>query len=272
MTDSSGRRRPGKPWKGGWIHRLTDSVMPAKRPVVARPKSPPPAPTIHNDFAALSRSFRTAAASPKVRLLADELGLNVTTLRDHQIGYATAKEVKATATECFAAGCWAFPMRDGATDRITGIRLRSGSFKYSITGSDAQGLFIPRGLRSGMRFLCAPEGPTSNGALHMLGIPSIGRPNNSLGASNLCRAAERLLARMIVLFGDNDLKSDGRWPGRDGALSVAAALAAARIRVRVVMPPKDFKDVRDWVRGGATEHDVIRWIEDSARRMTCDAS
>jgi phage/plasmid primase-like uncharacterized protein len=219
----------------------------------------------------MARQFCHAACSPIVRRLADKLGLNVGCLRREQIGYATASDLRATGTKCSGPGCWSFPMRDG-NDHITGIRLRSrDGFKYSVTGSDASGLFIPKGTDPIDRVLIAPEGPTSNAAILMLGLTTVGRPNNSLGTENLCRLAIRLRPSQIVLLGDNDQKPDGRWPGRDGAMSVAAGLSRAGIRARVVLPPPDFKDARDWVRDGATKQDVIRWIEHSARRMTCDA-
>src|SRR5262249_27307554 len=53
--------------------------------------------------------------------------------------------------------------------------------------------------------------------------------------------------RTIIVVGERDGRP-GAWPGRDGAVAVAAQLTRALDReVRWALPPAPHKDVRDWV-------------------------
>lgn len=70
-----------------------------------------------------------------------------------------------------------------------------------------------------------------------------------------CKGGVKYLAELfadtneqILIVGENDKKDDGQWPGRDGARTLAAALARELGgRVRWTMPPMGFKDVREWL-------------------------
>jgi hypothetical protein len=81
-----------------------------------------------------------------------------------------------------------------------------------------------------------------------LGLPTIGRPNNTGGIYYAAELLRPLPAdRQIVVVGENDQKENGSWPGRDGAVKTATELAAKLGRpVYWTLPPDDSKDVRSW--------------------------
>ncbi|MDB5298030.1 MAG: hypothetical protein JWO31_4013, partial [Phycisphaerales bacterium] len=177
------------------------------------------------------------------------------------VGWATAAQMEAAGTACHADGLWTFPLRD-PDGSVVGIRVRTRSGKkYAVTGSDGSGLFVPSGL-TGITQLILPEGPTSAAALLTAGFAAAGRPNNAAGADQAVRLCRRLRPTRVVVLGDNDFKPPddkfpaGRWPGREGAESVATALRRAVPDVRVVLPPgpdhglgpDGVKDARAWLR------------------------
>src|SRR5690348_13336689 len=95
----------------------------------------------------------------------------------------------------------------------------------------------------------------------------------------------RLRPAVAAVVGDNDRRFDERlgrwrWPGMDGARSVAAGIRAAGAcrDVRVVMPPAGLKDARDWLAAGYGAGDVLARVNgaiganpDPGRRAMCGA-
>jgi len=249
-----GRMAGGRPWKGGWIHKLEGAT-----PIAAPRPTPRPQKVDRSALARLARDCRLAVADRQLSALARALCPRA----DAIVGYAgglirlgtgwlTADAAAAHDTACHADGLWTFPMSAGAllgnghTD-VVGIRVRShAGKKYSVTGSDGSALFLPSGLPRRSQ-LVLPEGPTSCAALLAAGFAAVGRPNNRLGAEHLRRLCRDLRPSRLVVLGDNDEKADGRWPGLEGAEEVATALAGAAARVDVVLPPPGVKDARDWL-------------------------
>jgi hypothetical protein len=97
------------------------------------------------------------------------------------------------------------------------------------------------------------EGASDTIALHAMGLTAIGRPSNLGGADIIARFLGEgidLAGRDIVVLGENDLKPDGKWPGKDGANSTARQIkdALPDTKVAVAMAPEGSKDVRDWFR------------------------
>jgi len=82
-----------------------------------------------------------------------------------------------------------------------------------------------------------------------LGFDVAGRPSCT-GALRHCMQFGR--GRDCVVVADDDV------PGRRGAEQLAALLLPIAVSVKLVVPPA--KDVRDWIRAGATQHDVEAWI------------
>jgi hypothetical protein len=220
--------------------------------------------------------------------LADELGVSVGALGQLGIGWAPAARAGAdgrgdaviigTATPCRPPGAWVFPMR-GQDRRIVGSRVRTGrGSKYAVNTTDGDGVFAPTGLRT-RQTLLLPEGPTSTAALLSIGMNTIGRPANRGGVPALLAYVSLLRPTRVIVVGDLDLRWNDRveparwdWPGHDGAREIEAELLAAGVDVEVRFPAGSHKDVRDWVRSGATAADVrLFWgrsVVTTARRAS----
>jgi hypothetical protein len=82
------------------------------------------------------------------------------------------------------------------------------------------------------------------------GLSAIGRPSSKGGAKILANLLQDI-DREIIVIGENDQKSDGGWPGRDGAQAVAQELADRLKRdIQWALPPNGSKDVRAHFQGG----------------------
>jgi 5S rRNA maturation endonuclease (ribonuclease M5) len=146
---------------------------------------------------------------------------------------------------------WAFPMYDG-DDRVIGIRLRSESGKkWAVTGSRA-GIFVPLEFATRRRIVIC-EGPTDTAAAMSLALAAIGRPSCSGGDEYIRRYCERAECDEVVIFADRDNV------GRVGAEKLAREL---RIRTKIIAPHGK-KDVREWVKSGATPS-MARTLIDAA--------
>jgi hypothetical protein len=198
------------------------------------PKTPPPVavdwPARENKFAgnltpALADELCGKLALPRIAL--DTLP---------GIGYDTA------------SAAWTFPEKDGA-GRTVGIvrRFRDGG-KRSMPGSQ-RGLTIPKHWRERETPVFIVEGQSDTLALSLCAVSCIGRPSNTGGAEMLAALLAGFpLDRPIIVLGENDQKPDGTWPGKDGAVGIASALAE-RLgrRVSWTLPPDGAKDIRAWI-------------------------
>lgn len=95
-----------------------------------------------------------------------------------------------------------------------------------------------------------PEGASDTAAALSRGWAAVGRPSNVAAAPHL---AALLRGRRVIVVGENDRKPNGKWPGRDGARTTAAKLAHewGLASVEWMLPPDDFKDLREWHRANA---------------------
>ncbi len=136
---------------------------------------------------------------------------------------------------------WTFP-EQGCDRQITGFQRRSLMGKKSQIKGGHRGLILPGSQPPGQILLV--EGPSDVAACLTMGLPAIGRPSNTGGVAHLVH----LMDRGVMVIGENDQKKDGRWPGRDGALKTAEALACAWDQtVHWAMVPAGFKDIRGWL-------------------------
>ena len=214
-------------------------------------------PSVSPDAPETAHRAAVAALTPERRLaLATELGLPETVLSELAIGWSDTTRHHADRD---IAGAYIFPEYD-SQGRLIGVSYRFPAEK--VTGlTDADGKPVgnkssPAGLRRGLTLPAAwrempdpvlvVEGPTDVLAARAVGLSAIGRPSNSGGVAfiaPLCRH------RRLIILGENDRKSDGRWPGKEGSEAVARRLEAQWQRpVPVAYPPDSIKDVRDWVR------------------------
>jgi hypothetical protein len=163
--------------------------------------------------------------------------------------------------------CWTFPEVD-ADGRVIGITRRWANGTKKAMSGGCRGLTVPAGWRDRAGPLLLPEGPTDTLALTAAGLCAVGRPSNMGGVDHLAR----LLAgwprdRGIIVVGEYDGKSDGRWPGREGAERTAAALAEKLGRpVSWKLPPAGAKDVRAWLARRVA--DVTDWPVAGAELLT----
>lgn len=166
-----------------------------------------------------------------------------------------------------------FPEHDG-TGKVVGISERtpvdrsSGADEKKQLAGGKRGLTLPAGWDDPARTdpLFIVEGPTDTLAMVVAGLSAIGRPGNASGERQLAELLASFPAgREIVIVGENDLKTDGKWPGRDGAVTVSISLASTLQRaVRVAMPPAGSKDVRAWLTDQARGDDA--W-EDRGKKL-----
>ena len=169
-----------------------------------------------------------------------------------------AMDVRYNATN----ECMSFPMRD-IEGHITGLRYRhlTTGRKWSAKGSK-DGLFysFDQTVKQGGQqndSLVITEGPTDTAAALSLGIRAVGR-SSCLSGVQLIRGLIRVQRiRRATIFADGDR------PGIDGARRLAAALP---ICTRIVLPPPDVKDLREWYRRGLTKErfqvaeNAAKWI------------
>jgi hypothetical protein len=151
-----------------------------------------------------------------------------------------------------------FPVRGGAGN-ITcfqyrfrhpeRIKLEGTNKKFEEGGNPAHGLiFDPQAGQAAA--VVSPEGARDTIVSMILGMLSAGRTMNCCG--DIVEAMTRWLrlrphVRTLLVPVDNDLKPDGRWPGRDGSLRYARGVLAGWDGEAYLVPtPDGFKDLFEW--------------------------
>lgn len=199
------------------------------------------------NWAELAADFADTAPAARLNELADRLGVTVEALRALRCGWAGRADLGPFGGCRSGEGVWTWPMTDAA-GLVCGIAARSVTGdKWSLRGS-RNGCFIPVDIATRPGPVFAPEGATDTAAALSIGLAAVGRHSCTAGARELTAL---LAGRDVVVLGERDKKADGRWPGRDGARAVAAAVAKAwksAARVRWALPPHGAKDFRDWAR------------------------
>jgi len=219
---------------GGYIHKSQSD-----RRIVVHRSMPPPRP-IKAD--SLISGWKDRTTGKMIEDYASELGVDPVAVE--ALGAAFAPEHEA----------WAWPMMDGS-GRVCGVRLRSDDAKWAVRGSRA-GLFIPfvepsRGVEA---VIC--EGPTDTAAALTLGYWAMGRPSCQGQIDIIRETCRRLgLHRVVIMADYDDAKTrptGEQWfPGRDGARVLAREIG---LPAKLVLP--NAKDIRAWLRDGATREDV----------------
>lgn len=201
------------------------------------------------DWAAETERF-AGLTDPSRQQLADCLRLPADALAALRVGWDGA--------------AWTFPECDGG-GRIVGISRRYPDGKKSFHKGGERGLTLPAEWNDRRSTLFVVEGPSDVLAMSHAGLYCVGRPSNTGWADPLAVLLKGWpKGRGLVVVGENDRKPDGSWPGRDGAVKVAAALAAKLGRpVPFAFPPSGVKDVREWLT--ADSHAGMPWPERGAK-------
>ncbi len=150
-------------------------------------------------------------------------------------------------------GGWTFPETD-ANGNIIGFMeryLKEPSRKSRPSGSQ-MGVYISTGWKERAGAIYLVEGASDTLAMSAAGLAALGRPSSKSSGKAIGYLAELLrdvpATRPIIVFGENDRKPDGTWPGREGAEHTAAKLITTLKRdVLIVYPPAPAKDVRVWL-------------------------
>jgi phage/plasmid primase-like uncharacterized protein len=237
------KRRVGD---AGWLHRLRDDpAWQARRS--SMPRKTRDERKVHRDFRELAQRATTSISAADLRWLSDRLGLSEGSLRELEVG--------------MLGDVFTFPMQD-EMGAIIGIRTRRRDGTKACVPGSHNGLFCP-----GAVFLRDPlvicEGPTDTAAAMDLGFCAIGRPNCNARARMTANLVGHFRPGRIVIFAQRDKINEltGEAPGLAGAQELARVLAHPRRRVRIIMPPEGIKDVRQWLRAGATRADVEALID-----------
>ena len=225
----------------GYLHDLGHAIPPR-----ARPRPRPQAPRINAER--IHEDCRRCLTDRTLSEYADRLGV------------PTAALIRLEAGYCERARAVTFPMR---TDRyrVVGILLRNlDGRKWCIRGSRL-GLFLPYLGDPDPLMIC--EGATDTAAMIGLGYAALGRPSCRGSVGYVLRLVYHLACREIVIVADRDR------PGYAGAQALGRQLCRAVGRVRLIVPPdRTVKDVRGWIRNGATRADVDELIRNSPRMGT----
>lgn len=106
-----------------------------------------------------------------------------------------------------------------------------------------EGMLSAESVLSGDGVVLAVEGMSDVAAAADLGFTGVGKPGNVQGQDIL---ADLVRGRSVVVLGENDLKTDGKWPGRDGMLATFQTVKRATRDAKMAMPPPFVKDLRAW--------------------------
>jgi hypothetical protein len=148
----------------------------------------------------------------------------------------------------FHENAYTFPMKSARGD-IVGIHKRSydnPTVKYALTGS-VNGLFLPAAapLAAAARRQkpeVIAEGASDLAAALTAGVCGVGRPGAHEATAEIVALFQEYLTACPCIVGDNDAEGQGE----KGAEDLAAALVAAGVPCRVLLPPRGIKDLREW--------------------------
>lgn len=181
--------------------------------------------------------------------------------------FAMTKESRSAMLVGWDGNGWTFPMSDSGL-RVIGIRIRRvDGGKHCVPGS-TNALFIPR-LTKRMRdepYLLMPEGESDTIAALDIGCYAIGRPN-CCSRIDMTRKVAAASHKDIVIVADNDKPDkDGKRAGLDGAIKIATSLVTSCKSVRIISPPKNIKDLRDWITLGLDKDELYYIIKNTKPR------
>lgn len=220
---------------------LADTRRRARKAAAApSPPPPPPAPSPGKDWSGSAAEYARLMKPGDREGLAAALGLPADVLAALGVGVS---EWGPGMRPVFS-----FPEVD-AGGVVIGINQRFADGSKKLIFGGHRGLSVPAGWADRPGPVYVVEGASDTLAMTAAGLAAVGRPSNSGGVEHLVGLFASLPAdRDVIILGENDRKENGSWPGRDGAETVAGAVARRLNRpVRWALPPAEAKDVRAWL-------------------------
>ncbi len=223
----------------GYFHRLVETprLYEPRRVLISNQKPLP-------DLTPLARQYQHAANVDRLHAFAASLDVKAESLAEFGVGWSVDH------------AAWTFPMRDPQTEKVTGIRLRRpDGAKFSVKDGK-ESLFLSDTMTNNDPVLIIAEGASDAIASHSIGFQNaVGRPSCTGGTQHLVALVRMRKPASAVIVSDND------EPGIRGANSLAGTLSLYCRETRVITPPTNFKDLRQWVAAGATRADVDQLFE-----------
>lgn len=215
---------------GGTVFRRQDDLdrrLPTVEPTREQ------APETHDTDWAKRAANRAKEITPdQLTKLAVELSVTPASLK--AIGIGWSGRLKA----------YTVPEHDGS-GQVVGIATRTLDGRKGFMKGGKRGLTIPTGLKGLSDPVLLVEGHSDVAAGLSQGLAAVGRPSNVGGVDQLTQLLD---GREVIVVGEFDPKSNGSWPGRDGAQKVAAQLAKRWEKpVPWALPPNSTKDIRWWL-------------------------
>lgn len=110
------------------------------------------------------------------------------------------------------------------------------------------------------------EGFSDTCAAMDLGFTAVGKPSNLAGMDEL---ANLVRGRRVVVMGENDLKPDGQFPGKEGMIATFQVLRKVCADIKMLMPLDHIKDLRAWkVKYDLTREQLLEQIETKAQEFS----
>ena len=106
------------------------------------------------------------------------------------------------------------------------------------------------------------EGASDVLAAYDLGFVAVGKPS---ATGSIIPAAQLLRGKKVIVIGENDSGA-----GKEGMEITFVKLQKFCKQVSRIMPPTGIKDLRDWVRHGLTNEELLKYIDINADTKTDD--
>jgi hypothetical protein len=191
----------------------------------------------------------------KLEELATMLGVSQASLQQLSTGWDWCPPLDSDGRWTDGEGAWTFPERD-SRNRTIGLlqRFRNPARDKRSAPGSKRGIYLPANWDHRPGPIYIPEGASDVAALLSAGKCAIGRPSAKGGAAYLVALLREHRNREIIVLGENDLRPDGFWPGKEGAHHIAGILTEALGRpVKIMMPPAEFKDIREFLKASYKE-------------------
>ena len=177
-----------------------------------------------------TEGYQAKAKASDMQKLADKLSVKIETLNMLRVGVAGKS--------------YSFPMYDEKS-RVIGIRYRNFNGAKTAMRGSRNGLFVPAMAFDKGKSIYITEGESDCLAALEIGFQAIGRPGNL--------QCKELIAKWLQEHGFHKalIVSDNDTAGQKGAKELADYLMfKANRETKIITPPSQYKDLRDWYKGG----------------------